>query len=43
MLCNRSRKGRITWDAFHRIKARFPLQRPRLFLPYRELQAIAAL
>ena len=43
MLCSRSRKGRITWEVFHRIKRRFPLQRPKLFLPYRELQAIAVL
>jgi hypothetical protein len=43
MLRNRSRKGRITWDAFHRIKARFPLQRPKLFLPYREFRAVAVL
>ncbi len=43
MLCSRSRKGHITWEVFHRIKARFPLQRPKLFLPYRELQAIAVL
>jgi len=43
MLCSRSRKGHITWEVFHRIKARFPLQRPKLFLPYRALQAIAVL
>ena len=43
MLCSRSRKGHITWEVFHRIKARFPLQRPQLFRPYRELQAIAVL
>jgi hypothetical protein len=43
MLCSRSRKGRISWEVFHRIKARFPLQRPRLRLPYRALQAMAVL
>ena len=43
MLCSRSRKGHFPWEVFHRIKARFPLQRPRLVLPYRELQAIAVL
>ena len=43
MLCSRSRQGHITWEVFHRIKARFPLQRPKLFLPYRELQALAVL
>jgi hypothetical protein len=43
MLCSRSRKRHIRWEVFHRIKARFPLQRPKLLLPYRELQAIAVL
>jgi hypothetical protein len=43
MLCSRSRKGHISWEVFHRMKARFPLQRPRLRLPYRVLQSIAVL
>jgi group II intron reverse transcriptase/maturase len=43
MLCSRSRKGYVRWEVFHRIKARFPLQQPKLFLPYRALQAIAVL
>ena len=43
MLCSRSRKGCFPWVVFHRIKARFPLQRPRLALPYRELQSLAVL
>ncbi len=43
MLSSRSRKGHIPWEVFHRIKARFPLQRPKLYLPYRELQSIAVL
>jgi RNA-directed DNA polymerase len=43
MLCSRSRKGHLSWEVFHRIKARFPLQRPRLRLPYRALQSIAVL
>ena len=38
MLCSRSRKGYIPWEVFHRILARYPLQRPKLVLPYRELQ-----
>ena len=28
-----SNKGHISWDVFHQIKARHPLQRPRLRLP----------
>ena len=43
MLCSRSRKGYIRWEVFQRIKARFPLQRPKLRLPYRELQLLAVL
>ena len=43
MLCSRSRKGYVQWEVFHRIKARLPLQQPKLHLPYRELQALAVL
>ena len=43
MLCSRSWKGRVRWTVFHQIKARSPLLRPKLYLPYRELQAIATL
>ena len=42
MLCSRSWAGaHLTWDAFHQIKERTPLQRPKLQLPYRALQALA--
>src|SRR6202045_2276439 len=43
MLCSRSWAGRITWDRFPQIKQRQPILRPKLFLPYRELQALAVL
>jgi len=43
MLCSRSWKGAIRWTVFHQIRARSPLVRPKLYLPYRELQAIAKL
>jgi group II intron reverse transcriptase/maturase len=43
MLCSRSRKGHFRWEVFHRIKARWPLQRPRLALPYRQFQAFVVL
>jgi group II intron reverse transcriptase/maturase len=43
MLCSRSRKGHFPWEVFHRIKELFPMRRPRLVLPYKELQAIAVL
>jgi RNA-directed DNA polymerase len=43
MLSSRSRKGYVPWEVFHRLLARFPLQRPKLRLPYPGLQAIAVL
>ena len=43
MLCSRSRKGNVPWEVLQRIMDRFPLQRPKLRLPYRELQALAVL
>ena len=43
MLSSRSWKGEIRWKNFHRIQERFPLLRPKLSLPYPELQAIAML
>jgi group II intron reverse transcriptase/maturase len=43
MLSSRSHKGHVTWEVFYRIKERYPLQRPKLYLPYRELQVIAVL
>ena len=43
MLCSRSRKGNVPWEVFHRIKERFPLQRPRLAIPYGKLQSFAVL
>jgi RNA-directed DNA polymerase len=43
MLCSRSWKGTIKWSVFQRITAQFPLLRPKLYLPYRELQAMAML
>ena len=43
MLSSRSRTGNIRWEVFHRIKERFPLQRPKLRLSYRELRRHAVL
>ena len=43
MLCSRSWASRITWDVFHQIKQRLPILRPKLYLPYKELQALAVL
>ena len=43
MLSSRSRKGKVNWEVFQKIKARWPLQQPRLALPYRKFQALAVL
>jgi hypothetical protein len=43
MLSSRSWQGQVWWNHFQQIKERFPLLRPKLYLPYSELQAIAAL
>jgi len=43
MLSSRSWKGKVRWKQFNRIKEQFQLLRPKLYLPYRELQAIATL
>jgi RNA-directed DNA polymerase len=43
MLNSRSREGSVTWEIFHKIKERFPLQRPRLILNYVEFQSVAVL
>ena len=36
-------KGKVTWENFQKLKERYPLQKPKLVLPYRELQALAVL
>ena len=41
MLSSRSWKGQVWWQKFQQIKARFPLLRPKLHLPYGALQALA--
>jgi hypothetical protein len=44
MLHSRSWAGRrLTWEKYHQIKARMPLLKPKLRLPYAELQALAVL
>jgi RNA-directed DNA polymerase len=43
MLCSRSRKGYVPWEVFHRIKARFALQQPRLVIPYGRLKSFVVL
>jgi group II intron reverse transcriptase/maturase len=43
MLCSRSRKGFVTWEAFQGISARYSIRQPKLRLPYREFQLLAVL
>ncbi len=43
MLSSRSRKGYMTWTVFNRLKARYPLPRPKLALSSAELQRCAVL
>jgi RNA-directed DNA polymerase len=43
MLCSRSWTARFTWEIFHRLRDRFPLQRPTISLTYQEMQACAVL
>lgn len=43
MLCSRSQKAYIPWEVFHGIKTRYPIQRPKLMLPYAKLKHLAVL
>src|SRR6201982_3391207 len=43
MLSSRRWHGQVWWKQFQQIKTRFPLLRPKLYLRYSELQAIATL
>lgn len=43
MLSSRSRKGLIRWDTFQQIKRAYPLQRPKLLLPYTRIKRYAVL
>ena len=43
MLSSRSTKSNISWAKFQEIKSSFPLLRPKLSIPYRELKMYARL
>jgi len=43
MLRSRSQKGKVRWEVFLAIKRRYPLQRPKLNLPYARLKQYAVL
>jgi RNA-directed DNA polymerase len=43
MLSSRSQKSYITWERFQFLKSIFPLQRPKIFIPYVEMKSLAVL
>lgn len=43
MLCSRSQKSWIRWDRYEEIAKIFPLQRPKLYVPYKAMQKMAVL
>jgi group II intron reverse transcriptase/maturase len=43
MLSSRSRKGQVRWEVFLAIKRTYPLQRPKLSVPYTRLKQYAVL
>jgi RNA-directed DNA polymerase len=43
MLSSRSQKGKVRWEVFLAIKRKYPLQRPKLSLPYTRLKQYAVL
>jgi RNA-directed DNA polymerase len=43
MLSSRSQKSYVTWERFQYLKTIFPLQRPKIFIPYAELKSLAVL
>jgi RNA-directed DNA polymerase len=43
MLSSRNREGQLHWDVFLAIKGTYPLQRPKLYLPYTQLRQYAVL
>jgi|RhiMethySRZTD1v2_1073278.scaffolds.fasta_scaffold395776_1 RNA-directed DNA polymerase len=43
MLSSRSQKGKVRWEVFLAIKRKYPLQRPKLSLPYMRLKQYAVL
>lgn len=43
MLSSRSQKSYITWEKFNKIKSIFPLERPKLSIPFSKLKMYAKL
>ena len=43
MLCSRSQKGYITWADYNKLLSEYPLQRPKIFIPYARMNELAVL
>ena len=43
MLSSRSQKSYVTWERFQFLKTIFPLQRPKIFVPYMRMKSLAVL
>jgi len=43
MLSSRSQNGKVSWDKFNHFLKKFPLCKPRIYLPYREIRKMARL
>ena len=43
ILSSRSQKGKVCWDVFVEIKRTYPLQYPKLSLPYKRIKQFAVL
>ena len=43
MLSSRSQNGKLTWENFNKYLQKFPLCKPRIYLPYRNIEMLACL
>ncbi|WP_194848140.1 group II intron reverse transcriptase/maturase [Candidatus Neptunochlamydia vexilliferae] len=42
-LSSRSQKGNLKWDKFNKILETFPLERPKIYIPYKRIESLARL
>ena len=43
MLSSRSQNGKLNWEKFNKTLNKFPLCKPKIYLPYREIENLACL
>lgn len=43
MLSSRSQKSYVSWEQFHELRMKFPLLRPKIFIPYERVRSYALL